>query len=390
MDSPTRDSKTSRDNFTLNDDNNIQIKLSYVQANGIRHRIAQTVSKTSSSSNNESKKPLVLFLHGWPDGWFSWRHQMMACARSGYLAVAPDMRGYGGTDAPENINDYNIHAIVSDVCGIVYMLGYHRCHLVGHDWGAWLVWRVALMCPTMIVSVCAISVPRALHQSKGLLIYLKQKYGNCIDGIDDEKKCSRFNYMLHHNLPNVDIEYNRNVREALYRIYYYYKGVECEEGTPEYTSQKMFCSDKESIAMNAPGLWCRLPRPRNFPSWSSKEEFEYAVNEFERTGFSGGLRWYQTLDLNWNLTRYLNGRKVEQPVLFIAGSNDMVIDSYGGCDAIACMLKESCSNLVAYHFFQGCGHWIHQEKASEVNYALVGFLNAHTHTPTPETIISRL
>ena len=362
--------------------NGIEIVLTYLRANGIRHRIAMAdplLQKMQTRHKSRRVRPsLIMFLHGWPDIWFTWRYQLAMCARHGYLAVAPDMRGCGGTNAPKRMEEYNVFSLANDVLGIVKALGYDDCILVGHDWGAWLSWSVALMFPTCIRAVCAFSVPFSLHRRKGLLTHLREKYGDSLYGSNDERRRSKFNYMLHHNLIGVEKEYEKHDYEALYRILFYHKGVECTCGTPECTDDTMFPLSVNCDYFDASlveGMWSRLPRPIDFPDWCSEDDFTYILNEFRRSGFLGGLMWYRTPDLNWKLTRHLDGLKISQPTLFIAGTNDNVVQTYGGPANCEDALMQGCEKNPRIRFFNGYGHWVHQEKAEEVNKVLLQFLD---------------
>uniref|UniRef100_A0A7S2LSW8 AB hydrolase-1 domain-containing protein n=1 Tax=Leptocylindrus danicus TaxID=163516 RepID=A0A7S2LSW8_9STRA len=371
------------------------MKTTHIKANGIHHKLAYAGAQFNDQAN--TKNPLILFLHGWPDFHFSFRHQLMKCAQHNYFAVAPDMRGYGGTSAPTTTKEYNVYTLCNDVLGIMHALDYEQCFLVGHDWGAWLAWHMCLIYPDAVVAVCALSVPYVIHRPKGLLTHLKQEYGNCISGTLQEKQGSRFNYMLHHNLPHAAEEYDKNVREALYRIYGYIKGVtECDD--PEVDTDEMFLLDKKRgkfdgdlTARNAPGLWKRLPRPKALPAWIPESDFERYVSEFEKTGFSGGLHWYQTPDLNWGLTRHLNDTKITQPVLFIGGDLDVVIKTHGGAKSVETHLVTSCPRLHKCVMLKGCGHWVHQEQPDVVTGHLLNFLQSVERKKTfKEHIKSRL
>jgi pimeloyl-ACP methyl ester carboxylesterase len=204
--------------------------------------------------------------------------------------------------------------------------------------------------------------------------------------------------MLHHCLPGVAEEYDKNVEEVLYRSYSFLPGVEVESGTPEVTNPLMFPAAKDGDsdgelemsfgAKSAPGLWKRLPRAKKLPSWLTPNDFEYYVSEFSRSGFAGGLRWYQALDLNWSLTKDLADRKVKQPALFIAGEADPVLDMYGGLDAIRESLAANCEALDGIVVCKGAAPCVQQERSEEVNTALFRFLRDHAEnmdTATPKS-----
>src|SRR5438132_14412327 len=110
--------------------------MRFIQANGIQLRVAE-----------EGHGPLVVLLHGWPESWSPWRHQLPVLAAAGYHAVAPDMRGYGQSDKPATVEAYDIHQLTADVVGILDALGEQTAVVVGHDWGAMVAWHCLLLHP---------------------------------------------------------------------------------------------------------------------------------------------------------------------------------------------------------------------------------------------------
>lgn len=340
----------------------------------------------------ESRPPvLVILLHGWPESWYSWRHQLRSLSSAGYAVCAPDMRGYGGTDSPYDLPAYDVRTLALDVVGVAERCGYNaeeKFVVVGHDFGSYLAWHVALLHPDRVAGVCGMSVPWAGHSPRhcGTLDELRRRYGDCLPGAGapaEERARAQFHYMLHHCLPGAAEEYGRNVQEALYRLYTVGPGVECEKGTPEVTDPRMFppaAGPPEAAppgrldARSAPGFWARLPRPKSLPSWLCKYDLDYYASEFSRAGFAGGLKWYQALDMNWARTRHLAGKRISPPALFIAGSDDRVIGTYGGPDRVREQLQKNCSKLMGCVLMDGAGHWIQQERAEEVDGALIEFL----------------
>ena len=169
-----------------------------------------------------------------------------------------------------------------------------------------------------------------------------------------DQETARFHYILHHNLPRCDLEYDRNCNEALYRLYSF-KTPRADDDSPEVTDKHMFPSncrrdDNDSArlldAQSAPGFWARLPRPQSLPSFLSHDDFEYLVQQYQKSGFAGGLRWYQVMDINWLQTRHLRGKKIEQPSLFLIGAQDYaVIQNHGGMENLVRGMQQNCSNL---------------------------------------------
>ena len=388
------------------------IYFSFVQANGITHRLASTRRDLATNcyrsddgaeggrGRRQYRHPLILFLHGFPESWYSWRHQLVFFQEKPFLAVAPDMRGYGSTSQPHEVEAYTQPALAKDVTEIARALGYEQFLLVGHDWGSMLSWTVSLLYPERVLGVCGMSVPYAGPPKMGLLTMLQKKYGQCLEPEDDYNNTkniltremlqkAKFHYMLHHCLPGCAEEYNKNAKEFLYRIYAYSLGCQVEAGTPEhdlnglmFPPTKSQRDDQSRVldARNSPGLWKRLPRPKSLPSWLKQEDLDYYTREFERAGFHGGLCWYRALDRNFVLMndslRNKLGRIVP-PSLFITGEDDDVITLYGGKQKVKDRLNSYLVQLTKGPIFiRGCGHWIQQEAANAVNEALLLF--AHT------------
>ena len=398
--------------------------------------------------------PLILFLHGWPESWYSYRHQLAALSAQGYLCVAPDMRGYGGTSAPKHKEDYNVYALAGDALALVRHLGYNSCLLVGHDWGAWLAWHLTLMYPDTFLATCAMSVPYAGRPDVGLLTFLRSRYGDSLDPA--QRHTSNFHYMLLNNLPEAEAAYEANLRELLYRLYAFLPGVDVDSGTPEITDPRMFidparphdnkkakkktkkapggggggglvgglvavtergaaageddaaAAEKAATAATtasvasvasaaaaaattrpadgkeAVGFWSRLPRPTHMPDWLSEEDLNMYVSEFQSAGFLGGLMHYRTPDLNWLLTPKLKGRKVQQPILFLAGDMDMVILAYAGEKNVRRVVTAACEQQPKMVFYPGKGHWIQQEEADAVNSELTSFFGG-----LPASLVAR-
>ena len=380
------------------------IYFSFVEANGIVHRLASTernLCQTSRKRNN--RHPLVLFLHGFPESWFSWRHQLLFLREEPFLAVAPDMRGYGSTTQPVSVDAYTQPVVAKDVVEIAKALGYDKFFVVGHDWGAMVAWSVSLFYPEHVIGVCGMSVPYAGSRPKaGLLTMLQLKHGRCL-GLNlsrEELKRAKFHYMLHHCLPHCAEEYDKNTREFMYRMYAFRPGCEVEEGTPEYDIKGLMFPPRGNDehdrartldATSAPGLWQRIPRPKTPPAWLSSEDLQYLTMEFQRAGFHGGLCYYRNLDKNYELAKQLLSGKddrIHRPSLFLIGDRDGLVKMYGGKRKVINRLKTFLPGLTRDPIFlKNCGHWIQQEEPEFVNNALLGFLSSATR---PTALASRL
>ncbi|HEU4485514.1 MAG TPA: alpha/beta hydrolase [Povalibacter sp.] len=307
-----------------------------LDVNGIRMHIAE-----------QGSGPLVVLCHGWPEIWYSWRHQLPALAERGFHVVAPDMRGYGSTDAPEAVDAYTLLHLVGDITGLVTALGEQHAVLIGHDWGAPVVWNAATMRPDMFTAVVGMGVP---HRARSPLPPLRML-----------REAGRTDYYWFHFQPPgvAEAEFERDVDTALRKLLYGVPGPQVDREHP----------------LDVPrggGFLDRLVLPPQTPAWLREKDIERLAGEFRRTGFRGGFNWYRNLDRNWELTAAWADVQVRQPALFIAGSRDPFIAGRRG----AAMLKhmEDVVPGVRTQLIEGAGHWVQQEEPERVNQALLDFL----------------
>jgi pimeloyl-ACP methyl ester carboxylesterase len=292
--------------------------------------------------------PLVILCHGWPELWYSWRRQIPVLAAAGYRVVAPDLRGFGQTEAPPDISSYSIMHIVGDVVGLVQALGERQAVIVGHDWGAILAWTAALLRPDVFRAVAALSVPFRLRGPAPLLQAMR--------------KTGRTNfYMLYFQTPGVaEAELERDPASSVRRTF-----------AP--------AANPATIMSNPPGggfLGNRPdPGPEHLPVWLSQADVEYFATEYRRTGYRGGLNWYRNIDRNGELMAPWEGAAIRQPALFIAGKKDPVINFPGASEAVD-QLSTFVPGLRRTVLIEGAGHWIQQERPEEVNAALLDFLRS--------------
>jgi len=293
--------------------------------------------------------PAVLLLHGWPELWYSWRHQLTALADAGYRVIAPDMPGYGGTDALPAIEDYNIITISRYLIGLLDQLGESQVHLIGHDWGAAIAWYTAQLYPERFRSLVAMSVPFRKHAPAPPMSILKQRYGD------------RFFYQLYFQKPGVaEAEFDNDPRGILSRLY-------CSFDTPR---EAKTITDKDYRA----GGWIgRLGEPTQLPGWMSEADLNYYVEEFTRRGFAGGINYYRNIDRNWELLAPQADTPIAMPSLFLAGDKDMVI---GGADEkrLREMMEPQVSDLRKVILLPGIGHWVQQEAPEDTNRIVLDFL----------------
>jgi pimeloyl-ACP methyl ester carboxylesterase len=308
-----------------------------VAANGIRVHFVE-----------QGAGPLVLLCHGFPEGWYSWRGQLPALAAAGYRTVAPDMRGYGRTEAPPEISAYTILDIVGDMVGLVAELGAKQAVIVGHDWGAAIAWHAALFRPDVFPAVAALSVPFR-QRGPAPPLHMLRKAGQLT------------HYWFHLQEPGVaEAEFERDTRAALRRILFSISG----DAPPE---------TRRLTLQPGKGWLANTIDPDHLPAWFTDADLDHMSEEFLRSGFRGGLNWYRNIDRNWELTAPWAGASIHQPALFIAGSEDPVIALGSGAAAVRAM-PDTVPGLTRQLLIDGAGHFIQQERPRLVNEALLGFL----------------
>ncbi len=314
-----------------------ETKFQTLQVNGISMRVAE-----------QGSGPLVLFCHGWPESWYSWRHQLAAVAAAGYRAVAPDMRGYGSTDAPLEVEKYTMLHLVGDMVELVQALGARQAVIVGHDWGAPVAWNSAMLRPDLFRAVVGMSVPYAPPSRVDFLSALEKL------GIHDF-------YIQYFQTPGVaEAEFERDVEASVRRIQFSASGD---------------APDRVNIGMvdRSIGYLGRTIDPETLPAWLSAEDVAYYAGEFKRAGFRGGLNWYRNLTRSWELMAPWRGCVIGQPSMFIAGSRDGVLKFPASKKQIDDYPK-TLPGLRGCHILEGAGHWVQREKAAEVSELLLGFL----------------
>ncbi|MFC7331867.1 alpha/beta fold hydrolase [Rhodocista pekingensis] len=314
-------------------------KSRFAQTNGIRMHYLEM-----------GEGPLVLLCHGWPELSWSWRHQLPALAAAGFRVVAPDMRGFGDTDAPEAVEAYTLLHTTGDMVGLLEALGEEQAVIVGHDWGAPVAWQCALFRPDRFRAVAGLSVPYSPRGSVSLITLLRAM------GLE------RF-YMVYFQEPGqAERELEADPRETFLRLLYSASGAAAATGAGW-------------PAMIPPGRTIveACARPDALPGWLAEEDLARYAQTYARTGFRGGLNWYRTLHRTWELTAAWAGARIRVPALFIAGAEDGVL-KMPGLDKAVQQLDDTCLDLRGRHILPGAGHWVQQEAPEAVNEALIGFL----------------
>jgi len=312
-----------------------------VETNGIRMHVAEAGSG-----------PLVVLYHGFPESWYSWRHQLVALAAAGYHAVAPDMRGYGQTDAPAPIEAYTLLHLVGDIVGLVAALGEKTAVVAGHDWGAPVAWHAALLRPDVFRAVIALSVPFRPRGSARPTTAMPQT---------DEAMF----YQLYFQAPGVaEAELERDPRATIRRLLYSGSGDLSTRGDS---------TGLVGMVRRGRGFLEQTVDPESLPAWLTDADVAFYASEYARTGFRGGLNWYRNIDRNWELLAPHAGGLVNVPALYVAGDRDLVV-RFPGVDQLIPNLAKFVPQLRRTVMLPGCGHWTQQERAAEVNAAMLEFL----------------
>jgi pimeloyl-ACP methyl ester carboxylesterase len=296
--------------------------------------------------------PTVVLCHGFPESWYSWRHQLSALAAAGYHAVAPDMRGYGGTDRPDAIEQYTLLHLVGDMVGLLDALGVSSAVIAGHDWGAPVAWHAALLRPDRFRAVIGLSVPFWPRGSTRPTTVMPRT--------DDA-----WFYQLYFQTPGVaEAELERDVRTTMRRILYWASGNAPSGATP---------AGLVGMVPRLGGLLSRLGDPPTLPPWLTEADLDLYTGEFAATGFRGGLNWYRNIDRNWELLAPFAGARVAVPALYVAGDRDLVV-GFPGMDRLIANLTRFAPHLRRTIMLAGCGHWTQQERPQDVTVAILEFL----------------
>ncbi|KAM7254682.1 hypothetical protein ACFE04_019923 [Oxalis oulophora] len=322
-----------------------KIQHTTVNTNGINLHIA---------SIGVDKAPVILFLHGFPELWYSWRHQMISLSSLGYRCIVPDLRGYGDSDVPPSAASYTVFHLVGDLIGLLDSLEIEQVFLVGHDWGAIIAWYFCLFRPDRIKALVNLSVP-FLPRNPQL---------KTLDGfratLGDEF------YMIRFQEPGVMEEdlAQQDTREIMKKFL-----------VPRHPKE-LFCIPKKTGFRG-------FPKVRSLPSWLSEEDVNYFSTKFKKTGFErrktsiiSQLNYYRALDLDWELTGPWTGAKVEVPTKFVMSDLDIVyyfpgmkayIHEHGG-------FRKDVPGLREVVIMEGVGHFINQEKPQEITCIIHDFI----------------
>ncbi|WP_080965589.1 alpha/beta fold hydrolase [Chromobacterium subtsugae] len=315
---------------------------SILEINGIRLSVAA-----------QGAGPLVLLLHGFPETSHAWRHQLAALSAAGFRALAPDLRGYGASESPENPQQYSSLDIVGDLVGILDALAEADAVVVGNDWGATIAWQAAQLRPDRFRAVVALGVPmmgRAPMAPSRLFPLSEQAWFYT-------------HYFSQAGL--AENEFERDVAATLRKIYFWASG---EAGPRDGRTPNPF-----GMVAREAGLLDALPDPGALPNWLDGADFDAFVSAFTASGFRGGLNYYRNLDRNWDLQAAFNGMLVQVPALYLVGEHDPGL-AMPGMRGIIDAMPKLVPDLRGSQIIPGAGHWLQQEASDQVNAVLIEFL----------------
>lgn len=293
----------------------------------------------------QGEGPLIILVHGFPESWYSWRHQIAPLVAAGYHVVVPDMRGYGKSDKPHEVEAYNTVELANDVAGLIPALGYDDAIVIGHDWGALITWRAALDHPDKVKAMGALSVPFMPRSPVPPLAALKMVFKD------------QFFYQLYFQEEGVaEAEFEADIKTAIKKFLI------------------MAAGETDLAALPAKGpdsdMLTGLPNPDTLPDWLSEEDLQFYADEFTRSGMRGPLNYYRNHDLTWKLTKDAR-QVVDQPAMFVAGDKDGVIMM--AAEALKAM-PNFVTDLRVNELIPNVGHWTQQEAPEETNRLILKFL----------------
>jgi pimeloyl-ACP methyl ester carboxylesterase len=300
----------------------------------------------------EGEGPLCILVHGWPESWYSWRHQIEPLVAAGYRVCVPDVRGYGGSDKPNAVEAYDLASLTGDVVGLIDALGAEQAILIGHDWGAPIVWATSILHRARVRAAIGLSVPHFGRGFQPAIDTLRQIYAN------------RFFYQIYFQEPGpAERELEADVRTALRKIYFGASGDLSDD-------ERGSVSQKPAGA----GMLEGMTNPARLPAWLTEQDLDYYVAEFEQSGFRGPLNRYRNYERDFAALPQLD-EKISQPALFITGTRDPVLHFMPGFDLLA-FISPMYEDLRGKITIEGIGHWTQQESPQAVNRAILDFVRS--------------
>lgn len=304
----------------------------YARVNGIRYHYAEA-----------GKGPLVILLHGFPELWFSWRHQLTALAKAGYHAVAPDLRGFGESEVTPNVQDYSLLNHAKDIKALIDHLGQKEAVIVGHDWGANLMWIMPMLYPETVKAIVGVSIP--FYPEPRDPVEIRKKWQNAFTSFSKPGA--------------TEAEFEKDP-ERFFKLFFYGLSGSAPKQAVDLLYTKKPGNDH---------VLDNFPEPSTLPSWISKDELDYYVKAYQKTGITPALNFYRN-DSDYFQLKEIYKKGINQPVLFVGGAEEASV-RFGSVEP----MKAALPNLRKILLIPGCGHWVQQERPAELNNAIIDFLN---------------
>ena len=364
------------------------IRSSYTMANGLRIHYLEAGYQTPT-------RPCVVLLHGFPELAYSWRYNMLPLAEQGFHVIAPDQRGYGRTTGwaqgyDIDLTSFGILNLVTDVVDLVTALGYRRVHaIVGHDAGVQVAAMAALIRPDIFRSAILMSAPnpgapaRIPGQQGRVTPFDQDPIHAALSALPRPRKHYQVYYSTRE--ANQDLCTAPQGLHDFMRAYFHYKSADWKGNQPfplkAWTAEEaskmptyyIMERDLDMPACVAPFM----PTPEEISActWMSEAELAVYTQEFERTGFQGGLNWYRcgSNGLNAQEIMLFAGKTIVVPTWFVAGKNDWCPHQIPGY--LDTMAQQATSDFRGCFFIDGAGHWVQQEQPDKTNELLLRFLN---------------
>ena len=286
--------------------------------------------------------PPVILVHGFPELSFSWRHQLPALAAAGYRAIAPDMRGYGGSDKPPHVTDYTIQKLIGDIEGLMDALSISKAIVVGHDWGAMITWHMALLAPQRMAGLINLNIPHIPRPPINPITYMRWKLGKDFYIVNFQKSDEADRRFAEDPRRFIDVIMRRR---------------QFSRPPPLTGSKKRPLSLIQALDQDEPAGAALL----------NDEELDVYAAAFAGSGFTGPINWYRNWARNWKSMKGID-QTVRVPSLFIQAENDIII-SRKQIEA----MKPFVTDL-EIQMIENCGHWTQQEKPAELNRIMLDWL----------------